>query len=127
MIVITLNFIAKWSAHWSSTEEILGSNPFDYSILSSNSMNLLTTYCGKTLYCAFIHGELISDMSLLNLIHTEQKRQRIFFDDCRLFVDPFWVYFHLLAGKLIILHIISSKLIAIYFCLFFDSLRFRLV
>ena len=33
----------------------------------------------------------------------------------------------ILLECILVLHIISSKLIAIYFCLFFDSLRFRLV
>ena len=41
----------------------------------SNSMNLVTTYCGKTRLFVF-RGKLINNMSHLSLIHIEQKRKR---------------------------------------------------
>ena len=38
----------KLGSIWSSSEEIIGLNPFDCNFLSSNSMNLSTIYYGKT-------------------------------------------------------------------------------
>ena len=50
MIAITLGSKQYWLAHWLSTEEIHGSNPFDCKFLSSQSMNSSTTYCGTRMH-----------------------------------------------------------------------------
>ena len=43
-LAIILGSIAQWLAHWPSTEEIIGLNPFERNVLVFNS----SASCGQT-------------------------------------------------------------------------------